>query len=168
MAWPYPLPCSNTLYYRVEVVQVVDWVKDDGGRAAAGYRGTAGDCVTRAAAIVTGRPYQEIYEIVNILGAGEKLRSRNKRRVTTARNGVSKKVTRQLMEYLGGVWTPTMGIGTGCRVHLDPDELPYGRIVASVSKHVVAVIDGRIHDTHDPSREGTRCVYGYWVFPEVA
>jgi hypothetical protein len=23
-------------------------------------------------------------------------------------------------------------------------------------------IDGVIHDTHDPSLRGTRCVYGYW------
>lgn len=23
-----------------------------------------------------------------------------------------------------------------------------------------------IHDNYDPSREGTRCVYGYWTFPE--
>jgi len=26
----------------------------------------------------------------------------------------------------------------------------------------VAVIDGVINDTYDCSREGTRCVYGYW------
>jgi hypothetical protein len=25
------------------------------------------------------------------------------------------------------------------------------------------VIDGVIHDTFDPSRGGTRCVYGYWI-----
>lgn len=23
--------------------------------------------------------------------------------------------------------------------------------------------DGVIRDTHDPSRDGTRCVYGYWT-----
>jgi hypothetical protein len=32
-----------------------------------------------------------------------------------------------------------------------------------VSKHYCAVIDGVIHDTSDPSRDGTRCVYGYWI-----
>ena len=32
----------------------------------------------------------------------------------------------------------------------------------SVSKHITAVVDGVIHDTFDPSRDGTRCVYGYW------
>ena len=35
---------------------------NDGGRAAAGYKGKAGDCVVRSIAIVTGFPYQKIYE----------------------------------------------------------------------------------------------------------
>ncbi len=38
-----------------------------------------------------------------------------------------------------------------------------GRLIVSVSKHMTAVIDGVIHDTHNPSRDGTRCVYGYWT-----
>jgi hypothetical protein len=55
-----------------------------------------------------------------------------------------------------------MSIGSGCQVHLRADELPSGRLIVSVSRHVVAVIDGIIHDNHDCSRGGTRCVYGYW------
>jgi hypothetical protein len=47
-------------------------------------------------------------------------------------------------------------------------ELPIGRLIVSVSKHLVAVVDGVIHDTHDPSRAGTRCVYGYWRSPTEA
>ena len=39
------------------------------------------------------------------------------------------------------------------------------QIVVSVSKHLTAVIDGVIHDTHDCSRSETRCVYGYWQSP---
>lgn len=42
------------------------------------------------------------------------------------------------------------------------NELPPGRLVVSVSKHLTAVVDGVIHDRYDPSRDGTRCVYGYW------
>ena len=37
-------------------------VINDGGRAAVGYKGQAGDCVTRAIAIATGKPYQEVYD----------------------------------------------------------------------------------------------------------
>jgi hypothetical protein len=47
-------------------------------------------------------------------------------------------------------------------VHLRAEELPGGRLIVKVSKHVVAVIDGVINDSHDPSRGGTRCVYGYY------
>jgi hypothetical protein len=35
---------------------------DDGGRKDAGWKGTGGDCVVRAVAIATGRPYQEVYD----------------------------------------------------------------------------------------------------------
>jgi hypothetical protein len=38
------------------------FVKDDGGRLAAGYEGKANDCVCRAVAIATERPYQEMYD----------------------------------------------------------------------------------------------------------
>jgi hypothetical protein len=55
-----------------------------------------------------------------------------------------------------------MQIGQGCKVHLRADELPPGRLVCNVRHHLVAVIDGVIHDTHDYLRGGTRCVYGYW------
>jgi hypothetical protein len=55
-----------------------------------------------------------------------------------------------------------MSIGSGCKVHLCTEELPKGRLIVSVSRHLIAVIDGVFHDTHDCSRGGTRCVYGYW------
>jgi hypothetical protein len=55
-----------------------------------------------------------------------------------------------------------MGIGTGTTVHLRDGELPMGRLIVACSRHYVAVIDGVIHDTSDPSRDGTRAVYGYY------
>ncbi len=74
---------------------------------------------------------------------------------------------RMFMNSLGWAWTPTMQIGSGCTVHFRADELPSGRLVVSVAKHLTAVIDGVIHDTHDCSRRGTRCVYGYWQWEEA-
>ena len=56
-----------------------------------------------------------------------------------------------------------MQIGSGCQVHLRANELPTGRLIVRLSKHSVAVIDHVIHDTHDCSRRGNRCVYGYWA-----
>jgi hypothetical protein len=137
------------------------YVYDDGGRAAAGYKGETGDCVVRAIAIATELPYQEVYDNINEIAKGERTGKR-KRGKSNARLGVYKGTIRKYMEALGWEWTPTMQIGSGCQVHLRADELPVGRLVVSVSKHSVAVIDGVVHDTHDPSRDGTRCVYGYF------
>jgi hypothetical protein len=137
---------------------------DDGGRAAAGYRGKAGDCVVRAIAIASGRRYQEIYDLVNSAAVHERTGKR-KRGKSDARTGVYKTSIKKVMKTLGWVWTPTMQIGSGCTVHLRAEELPAGRLVVSVSKHLTAVIDGVIYDTHDCSRRGTRCVYGYWQAP---
>ena len=115
----------------------------------------------RSITIATGLPYQQVYDKVNELAKRERTGSR-KRGKSNARTGVYKGTTHKLLESLGWRWTATMEIGSGCKVHLRADELPTGRLIVSVSGHLTAVIDGVIHDTHDPSRRGTRCVYGYW------
>jgi len=140
------------------------WIHDDGGRAAAGFKGHTGDCGARAVAIATGRPYQEVYDAINAL-AGRERRGSKKRGVSNARTGVYGPTMRRLMAAFGWVWTPTMRIGSGCKVHLRADELPSGRLVVALSKHYAAVVDGVVHDLYDPSRDGTRCVYGYWTAP---
>lgn len=137
-------------------------VYNDGGRSASGYRGTTGDCVTRAIAIATKLPYQQVYDEINALAVHER-RSKRRRRKSSAATGVHKPTIRKYLVGLGWRWIPTMKIGSGCKVHLRAEELPKGRLIVHVSKHVVAVIDGVVHDTHDPSRGGTRCVYGYWI-----
>ena len=134
----------------------------DGGRTAAGYKGNTGDCVTRSIAIATGKPYQEVYDEINALGSQERLSKRKTGR-SHARTGVYKATIKKYLELLGWKWIPTMFIGQGCKVHLRADELPKGRIIVNLSKHTAAVIDGVIYDTFNPSRGGTRCVYGYFI-----
>ena len=139
----------------------IGFVEDDGGRAAAGYRGIAGDCVARAITIATGLAYGEVYDAMNALSDGE--RPRRGRRRSSARTGVHRRTYEHFLLARGWRWTPTMGIGTGCRVHLRADESPSGRLIVALSRHLVAVVDGVVHDTHDPSRGGSRCVYGYYL-----
>jgi hypothetical protein len=141
------------------------WVYDDGGRAAAGFKGEADDCVCRAIAIISGRPYAEVYARLAEETGNQRASKRTKKKAASARNGIStkRKWFDDYMRELGFTWTPTMQIGSGCKVHLRADELPPGRLVVNVSRHSVAVIDGVIHDTHDCSRNGTRCVYSYWT-----
>jgi hypothetical protein len=77
----------------------MDFVFHDGGRAAAGFTGKTGDCITRSIAIATGKTYQEV---------------------------------------------------------------PAGPLLVKVSRHLTAVIDGVLYDTHNCSRDERRCVYGYF------
>lgn len=140
----------------------MEFIYNDGGRAAAGYKGKTGDCVCRSIAIATGKPYQEVYDALNELGKLERTGKR-KRGKSSSRTGVYKQTIRKYMKSIGWEWTPTMKFGQGCKVHLRADELPKGRLVVNVSRHTTAVIDGIVHDTHDPSRNGTRCVYGYYI-----
>ena len=158
------------------------FVQDDGGRAAAGFTGRAGDCVTRAIAIASGRPYREVYDALSAGARAERLSKYDKRRggagTRSARDGVhtSRVWFKRQMAAWGFVWVPTMRIGSGCTVHLVAGELPMGRLVVHVSKHCVAVIDGVVRDTFDPQRRtvvaeaggvetvAERCVYGYWRY----
>ncbi|TXH52586.1 MAG: hypothetical protein E6Q97_15695 [Desulfurellales bacterium] len=143
------------------------FIRNDGGRAAAGFKGTAGDCVTRAIAIASGLPYAYVYEAMAAGNEGQRTTKRSGKSSgkRTANSGIytTRKWFKDWMVAHGFRWVPTMTIGSGCKVHLKADELPAGKLVAMVSRHAVAVIDGAIHDTYDPSRGGTRCVYGYWV-----
>ncbi|WP_035977559.1 hypothetical protein [Bradyrhizobium sp. th.b2] len=139
-------------------------IKDDGGRCRAGYKGRAGDCVTRSICIATGLPYKEVYARLAAETGAQRRSKRTSKRPRSANHGINirRKWFKDYMAELGFEWHPTMKIGQGCQCHLRDGELPDGRLVVRVSKHLVAVIDGAIHDTHDPSRDGTRCVYGYW------
>lgn len=171
-------------------------IYNDGGRAAAGFLGNAGDCVVRAVAIATEQPYQSVYDALSE-GCRDQRMGKRKTRKSSARNGVntSRQWFKDYMKGLGWRWTPTMGIGTGCKVHLTDGELPMGRLIVAVSRHYTTVIDGVIHDTYSPERNvhvvmqgpqtnrplkpgetrnengicsvQRRCVYGYWQRQEA-
>lgn len=138
------------------------WIYDDGGRSKYFKATDVGDCVTRAIAIATGRDYKEIYSELKELAKSERITKRKKTR-SSVRDGVRKETRKRYLESLGWKWIPTMTIGSGCQMHLNDDELPNGTIIVSVSKHLVCVKNGVLYDTYDSSRDGNRCVYGYYV-----
>lgn len=142
----------------MKVQNKVSFVENDGGRLKAGFKGSTGDCVTRAIAIATGKNYKEVYnDLFDMM--------RNARGFKTGespRNGVERKHYEKYLKSLGWEWVPTMTIGSGCKVHVKASELEQGRLILRLSKHLTAFIDGDLHDTYDCSRDGTRCVYGYF------
>lgn len=141
---------------------------NDGGRAKSGYKGFTGDCVVRSIAIAAELPYkhvyQELFQRAKVFSAGRcKVAKQIKKQGASPRNGMYRKVYEKYLIDLGFEWVPTMKFGSGCTVHLKSDELPNGRLIVSLSKHLAAVVDGALHDTYDCSRDGTRCVYGYYI-----
>lgn len=142
---------------------------NDGGRELAGFKGGAGDCVVRAVAIAAQIPYLQVYEDLreaNLSYADQrhdKLARRLNAQGASPRNGNHRNVFHSYILSHGFDWIPTMKVGAGCQVHLLANELPMGRLIVRVSKHLTAVIDGVIQDTHNPSRGGKRCVYGYYI-----
>jgi len=152
---------------------------DDGGRNAAGFKGRAGDCVTRSIAIAAGLPYQAVYDVLATGNQNQRLTKRSSRQTgkRTASHGINttRKWFKDQMAAWGFRWVPCMQIGSGCKVHLLRGELPSGRLVVALSKHYTAVVDGVVHDTFDPHRttlwckDGVtgmshRCVYVYWEY----
>lgn len=156
----------------------MEWVYDDGGRKAAGYKGDAGDCVTRAIAIATGLPYKEVYKMINAqakLESDKQLEKHRGQKRSSARNGVFKETSRTVLESLGWKWHSCMKFGVGCTTHMVADELPKGTIIVKLTKHLACVKDGVLHDTYNSSEKqyyddwgqlqinNRRCVYGYYM-----
>jgi hypothetical protein len=149
------------------------YVLNDGGRAAANYKGQTGDCAVRAMAIALQLDYQSCYEELSIAACsttigtrprpGRTPRRKAPTRELTMRKGIWRQDFAKVLARHGCDWVPTMHIGQGCKVHLCAAELPPGRLIVFVSHHYAAFIDGMLHDTYDSSNDGTRCVYGYWM-----
>jgi hypothetical protein len=142
---------------------------NDGGRLDAGFVGSAGDCVVRSIAIAANLPYRQVYEDLKLANAAyadsknDRLARRLSIKGSSPRNGNHRKVFHNYILNLGFKWIPTMAVGKGCQVHLRSNELPHGVLIVKLSKHLSAIVNGVIQDTHDPSRAGQRCVYGYYL-----
>lgn len=122
---------------------------NDGGRSAAGYKGTARDCCARAMAIAIGLDYDAAYN--EIAKANKSYGSKK-----SARNGVAILVYEEVLKKHGWVWckAPTF---TGRKARCS--DLT-GIVIAKMARHVVAVVDGVPNDTWNSS---AKMVYGYYA-----
>jgi hypothetical protein len=132
------------------------FVYNDGGRSKY-FKGTGGDCVTRAICIASGMDYLEVYSQLAGSNAnqrkGKKEGSKAGKRTALRGINTGRQWFKDFMRSIGFTWVPTMLIGQGCKVHLCAEELPQGRLIVAVSKHYTTMIDGIINDTFDPRRD---------------
>lgn len=145
----------------------LDFQYNSGGRENYFKKERVGDCVCRAIAIANDMDYLEVYNMINEYAKQEHITKRKKKK-SNARNGVFKGTEKKILETLGWKWVACMQIGKGCQVHLRANEIPMNKtIICQVSHHLTVVKNGVINDTYNCSREGNRCVYGYWVKEDI-
>jgi hypothetical protein len=155
------------------------WVKDDGGRQRSeiargvGRKDKVGDCVTRAISIATGKPYREVHDELTVRAvrhvyAGDDgcaytkwARRHGGVRAFDPDHGCHDGAYGPYLESLGWQFTSTKDR----KVRLRADELPRGKLIVSIRRHLVAVVDHVIHDTHDCGGAGRVPVKGYWTLP---
>jgi hypothetical protein len=144
------------------------WICDDGGQPA----GVRGGCVVRAIAIATGKPHREVHQ--ELIEATRRYASTHRNRVVEwikrGRSGYDpipacyEKIYSPYLENLGWRRVST----DNRKVRLRADELPPGRLIVEVHRHLVAVIDGVIHDTYDSGGAGRRPVKAFYISPVEA
>jgi len=146
---------------------------NDGGRAAAGFTGSSGDCVVRAIAIATGKSYREAHnalqnglrhqiEIERRQGLEYGFAHQTKQKPTPL-TGLTSKVYGPYLKWLGWEYVHKPPKADGKPLRLQPRLMPKGRLIVQVSRHLVAVIDGVIHDTYYSALRGRRPIQG-WYF----
>jgi hypothetical protein len=144
------------------------WIRDDGGQPA----GVRGGCVVRAIAIATGKPHREVHQ---------ELIEATRRYVSTHRNRVVEWIKRSrgargydpLHGSYAEIYGPYLEKHLGWQrvsynARLRADELPPGRLIVEVHRHLVAVIDGLVHDTYNSGGAGRRPVKAFYISPVEA
>lgn len=141
------------------------FILNDGGRSKHfPKKAKRGDCVVRAIAIATGKPYDRVWK--DIQAECEESPRTDGGKPHGADLGVPKEIYRPYLEALGWVWIPTMSRGTGTYVHVDPNELPVfaAPLILRTSRHLTVMdAQGNVQDSHNCDRGGTRAVYGVYV-----
>ena len=133
---------------------MIKFIENDGGRSAAGYRGYTGDCVCRAIAIVTGKPYKEIYGLIADtaaeLGYPKSAnmalvnRARKEQYLQSGKRG--KCIDLVVLERLG---FQKIKLPKGPRPTYTEAHETYGDCLATTQRHMVALKDGALQDTFD-------------------
>ena len=120
---------------------MIDYEYDDGGRADAGRKGNARDCVCRAICILTGRPYKQVYaELCEVHKAKTGKRS--------ARCGIHTN-TAACVRYLESIGVTKVKLPKGPRPTWSEAHETYGDCIVSTTHHWACIRDGALRDTDD-------------------
>ena len=132
---------------------MIGYTFDDGGRADAGYKGSTGDCVTRAIAIITGQPYKSVYKTMaaamkeNGYSASGNAYATNKRKAPRKRGQKNAKAVQAMV--MQGYGLVKVKLPKGPRPTYTEASAVYGNCIVSTTRHLCAIVDGKVRDTFD-------------------
>ena len=148
----------------------LDFMFSDGGRELAGYKGDAGDCVTRAISTAIAWESDSRYEyekhrseLMKRMSSWRKTSRSKKAKATksnSVRNGTPQEVYRPYLEDLGWERVSLVKFGDPTRKEMVKEDIPDGVVILEVSKHLVACVRHAVFDTWD-CREATIFVEGF-------
>lgn len=125
------------------------YVCNDGGASQAGYSSRS-DCAVRAVAIALNMPYVESRKLL------QNFTRRGRQGNGVISRGVYKEDLDSALQSQGLVWHSAPKFeGRKARC----SDMPHGNVIARMSHHFVAVIDGVAYDTFDCT---DKMVYGFW------
>ena len=128
---------------------------NDGGRAAAGYRGKTGDCVVRAIAICAGEDYLSVYRTMadhmkrnGYAASGNAYATRERNRKAPRRRDqlTARRVQDRVLEAYGFM---KVRLPRGERPTYTEAHHRYGDCIVGTTKHLAALVGGVLRDTFD-------------------
>ena len=141
---------------------MIGYIYDDGGRKDAGYKGTTGDCVVRAAAIISATDYREMYGMMADANANSAQRAKRqgvKRGYAkrTAANGVAKDA---YVKVFGQIGLVKVRLPKGQRPTYTEAYERYGDCVVTTARHMCAIVGGNLRDLFDGRTYEMESEYG--------
>ena len=137
----------------VTAPKMLGYAHDDGGRADAGFKGSAGDCVVRAVAIAGALTYREVYDAMSATmkvngytatGNAYSIKPNGGKRQRGQMN--AKAVQMSVVIQMGFRKIP---FEKGPRPTFTEAHREYGNCVVNTSRHTCALVDGALRDTFD-------------------
>ena len=140
---------------------MIDFIINDGGRYAAGFKGETGDCEARAIVNATGWDYQTVYDFIAnemaeagfgksanayYLGARQMAKFRANGNKKTRGKPNARKVQDNILTKLGFT---KVKLPKGPRPTYTEAHATYGNCVVTTRKHFCALANGALQDTFD-------------------
>lgn len=153
----------------------LDFNHNDGGRAKY-FKGSTGDCVTRAIAIATNIDYKIVYD--DLFLANKEYISKRNNKISRAlrnrhnglspRSGIFKDIYTKYLTDLGWKYVSLIKFGSKERTKLD-QLTHFDNIIITINKHLMCMQKGVLQDISDfrfsywEERKSIRTANGYFI-----